>query len=415
MNLGGLLGERLREAWAELGANPGRSCLQALAVVLGVASVLGGFAITDSTRRQSEQWYVRRGGLDKLNVHPRPLAKTASPGALQAANRGLRRSDAEAGAALAPEAVTGFSEHRYTSALVRSPHAAQERMVNGIGADYAALEGYALDRGRGFAAREAEGAPVAVLGSEAVRTFFPEGDPVGRTLVLAGVPVVVVGTFRPQEFRYEPDGPNLFAWRNRIIAVPAAFIARRLEADPHVRLDRISFRVPDPGRIQRFSQDLAALLRASHRGLEDFRMDDVAARVRRQQRQGAVYDLVFLVSGMLALLGGGIVNVNIQLASLRERVREVGLRMALGASGREVFLAFMTEALLLTGLGAVLGLAAGVGCAWAITRSLKVALYLRPDSFLWALGLAALCGFAFALVPAFKASRMSPMEALRHE
>ena len=412
----GRLRERLREAWGELRANPGRSVLQALAVVLGVASVLGGFALTDSQRRQSEQLYARWGGMDKLMVQKRPLAKTASPSALQAANLGLRRFDAEAGAALAPEVVAGVAEYRYTSALVRSPYAAQDRLVHGIGADYAALEGYALDRGRGFAAREqAEGTPVAVLGSEAARTFFPDGDPVGHTLVLAGVPVVVVGTYRPRVFRFTSDGENLFAWRNRVIAVPAAFVARRLEADPHLRLDQVSFRVPDPGRIQRFGQDLAALLRASHRGQEDFRLDDVAARVRRQERQGAVYDLVFLVSGLLALLGGGIVNVNIQLASLRERVREVGLRMALGASGREVFLAFMTEALLVTGLGAALGLALGVGCAWSITRSLKVALYLRPDSFLWALALAGLCGFGFALVPAFKASRMSPMEALRHE
>lgn len=167
--------------------------------------------------------------------------------------------------------------------------------------------------------------------------------------------------------------------------------------------------------IEAFSQSLALLLRSSHRLQTDFRLDDVAARVKRQRSQGRVYDLVFVLSGVLALVGGGIVNVNIQMASLRERVREVGVKMALGASGREVFLGFMTEAMLLTALGAVAGLGLGTGFSWVITRCLEVPLFMRPDSFLWAFLLAGACGFGFALYPAWKASRLSPMEALRYE
>jgi len=254
-----------------------------------------------------------------------------------------------------------------------------------------------------------------ILGSEAARTFFPDGDAPGRTLVMDGIPVAVVGTFQPKVFRFLESDPNLFAWRNRTIAVPAAFVQKRLQADPHLRLDVITFRVPDTGRIEAFSLDLAALLRASHRFQTDFRLDDVAARHRREQRQSAVYDLVFMLSGLLALLGGGLVNVNIQLAALRERVQEVGLRMALGASGREVFKAFMTEALVLTALGAAVGLGAGALFAWIIAWWLGVPLYVRPDSFLWAFLLAGAFGFAFALVPAWKAARLSPMEALRYE
>jgi ABC-type antimicrobial peptide transport system permease subunit len=109
------------------------------------------------------------------------------------------------------------------------------------------------------------------------------------------------------------------------------------------------------------------------------------------------------------------VNVNIQLATLKERVREVGVKMAIGASGREVFKEFMTEALLLTGLGGFVGFFIGVAFSKVITTVLEVPLYMDPKSFVWAFLLALVFGFLFAIYPAWKASRLSPMEALRYE
>jgi len=412
----GAAAERFREAWAEIRQNLGRTTLQALGVVLGVASVLGGFAISDSQRRHVERLYARTGGLDKLHVQPKPFVRSGQPTALQAANLGLRAADAAGGAALDPGAVAGVATQKLARVQVRSPLVGQERQVTGIGADFIPMEGHAIARGRGFAARELEaGSPVAILGTEPARTFFPDGDALGRTLVVGGIPVTVVGTFRPRVFRWREGQDNLFKWRNHIIALPAAFVQRRLQADPHLRLDLVTFKLPELSGIQAFSDDLAAMLRTSHRAQSDFRLDDVAAREKRMSGQGQVYRLVFVLSGLLALLGGGIVNVNIQMASLKERVREVGLKMALGASGREVFKGFMTEAMLLTVLGTAAGLGAGAGFSWGITRVLGIPLYMSPGSFLWAFLLAGVFGFAFALYPAWKASRLSPMEALRYE
>jgi len=216
-------------------------------------------------------------------------------------------------------------------------------------------------------------------------------------------------------FRFRKGQHNVFRWRNRIVALPEPLIARRMQGDSYDRVDRLTFRIRDLNVMSTFSKELGALLRANHRQQEDFRLDDVATRIRRQQKQGDIYDMVFLLSGILSLVGGGIVCVNIQMASLKERVREVGVKMAIGASGREIFKEFMTEALLVTLFGCLGGALIGVGFSALITGSLGVPLFMASTSFLWAFLLAGIFGFLFALYPAFKAARQSPMEALRYE
>jgi ABC-type antimicrobial peptide transport system permease subunit len=394
----------------------GRSVLQSLGVILGVASVLGGFSISDSMRQQSQKLYVKLGGLDKLNVQPNAQLRDGAPTALQSANLGLRHADAEGGEEMDPKDVASKSVRRAAKARVVSPFADQTRAITGIAADFIPMEGYAVQYGRTFAPPDLEtGAPVAILGSETADTFFPGGGALGQTIRVGDDPVTVVGVFQERIFRFREDGGNVFRWRNRILAMPSAFVQKRLLADAYHRVDRVTFRLPEMNVMKGFSERLTSLLKTSHRLQDDFRLDDVASRVHKQQSQEAIYNLVFLLSGVLALLGGGIVNVNIQMASLKERVREVGLKMAIGASGREVFKGFMTEAMLLTVLGAVLGLAGGVLFSWVMTLNLGVPLAMEPASFLWSLLLAAVFGFAFALYPAWKASRLSPMEALRYE
>jgi putative ABC transport system permease protein len=417
MKTTGAFRERLLEAWTELRENPGRSFLQALGVMLGVASVLGGFSISDSQRRQTEHVFARIGGIDKLNVLPTDTVYDGAPSALQSANLGLRLEDASDGGAVpSAKAVNATSILKQARARIRSEHADQERDVNGIGADYVPLNGYEVEEGRGFSSHDfATGAPVAILGAEAASVFFPSGDAVGKTLRIGEVPVTVIGVFQEKNFRFREGQQNIFAWRNKIVAVPSLLVTSRMNGDQYHRLDRITFRVPDLAAMASFSKELSSLVTSNHRLQKDFRLDDVQKRLQRQFSQGQVYNLIFMLSGVLALIGGGMVNVNIQLASLKERVREVGVRMAIGAPGAEIFKAFMTEALLLTLLGSAVGFVVGIVFSWTITRLIGVPLTLNGLSFLWATLMAVVFGFLFALYPAVKASRQSPMEALRYE
>ncbi len=413
----GAFRERTFAAWVEIRENLGRSILQTLGVLLGVASVLGGFSISDSQRRHSDDAWAKRGGFDKLNVQPSAAVKDGTtPSALQNANLGLRRDDASDGEKLGGKVVNAVSVEKFARDRVRSPFADQERQITGIGADYLALNGYEIERGRVFSSEDiAKATPVCLLGAEANSVFFPTGDGVGQIIRVGNMPVTVVGVLREKIFHWRESEGNVFAWRNRIIALPATLVASRMQGDAYHRVDRVVFKIPDIDLMQNFTKGLTSSLMTSHRLQEDFRIDDIAARVRKRRSQGQVYNVIFMLAGVVSLIGGGMVNVNIQLATLKERVREVGVKMAIGASGREIFKEFMTEAMLLSSLGAFLGFAVGVAFSKIITSVLEVPLYLDPKSFIWAFLLAGLFGFVFALYPAFKASRQSPMEALRYE
>jgi putative ABC transport system permease protein len=412
----GAFRERVRNAWVEMRENLGRATLQSLGVLLGVASVLGGFSISDSMRQRSMKLYVKMGGLDKLNVQPSAVIKEGSPTALQMANLGLRHEDAVEGQDLDPTTVTGIALQKFARARVRSAFADQERDIRGIGGDFLAVDGYTIARGRNFTRQDLDSAaPVAILGTEAVEVFFPNGNALGQTIRVGDVPVTVIGLLKERVFYFRKSNRNLFRRRNRIIAIPTTLVARRFEGDQYRRLDRVTFRIPKIDAMSSFSKSLSLLLKSNHRQQDDFRLDDVGARVRKENSQGDVYDMIFLLSGVLSLIGGGIVNVNIQMATLKERVREVGVKMAIGASGKEVFKEFMTEAMLLTGAGSLVGLLVGVGFSKVITASLGIPLAIDPKSFVWAYALAGVFGFLFALYPAVKASRLSPMEALHYE
>ena len=408
--------ERVRNAWTEMRENLGRSALQSLGSMLGVASVLGGFSISDSMRQRSMELYRKMGGLDKLNIQPSAAIKEGNQSALQMANLGLRNADATEGEEVDMSSVSGVSIQKFARARVRSTFADQERDIRGIGRDFLPLDGYEIARGRAFSDDDiANATPVAILGSEALSVFFPNGDAVGKTIRVGDVPVQVVGVLKERVFRFRQSNRNMFRWRNRIVAVPTSLVARRFQGDRYHRLDRLTFRIRNFNVMEAFSKKLGTLLTTNHRLQNDFRIDNVAARVRKERSQGDAYDIIFLLSGVLSLVGGGMVNVNIQLASLKERIREVGVKMAIGASGPEVFKDFMTEAMLLTASGALVGLGLGVGFSAGITHFLGIPLHMDAKSFLWAWVLAGVFGFVFALYPAWKASRLSPMEALRYE
>ena len=149
--------------------------------------------------------------------------------------------------------------------------------------------------------------------------------------------------------------------------------------------------------------------------MEDFEVYNREERLRQQQSQGQVFDITFMVTGVVSLIVGGIVIMNILLMGVRERTREIGLRKALGARRRDIMWQILTESITLSTFGGVVGTTLGFGLAMIIAALSPLPAIVEPWSVAMGLGITAIVGLFFGLYPAMRAAKLDPIEALRRE
>jgi putative ABC transport system permease protein len=152
-----------------------------------------------------------------------------------------------------------------------------------------------------------------------------------------------------------------------------------------------------------------------HGGVKDFVVVNRSDRLARSQEEGKVFDVTFLVTGIVSLVVGGIVIMNIMLASFQERIREVGVRKALGAKGTDIVAQFLVESVLVTSIGGAFGLLAGIGFAKGISVMLGEPAVITARMAVVGVIASVTTGLFFGMYPAFRASRLNPVEALRYE
>src|SRR6185436_8017320 len=160
---------------------------------------------------------------------------------------------------------------------------------------------------------------------------------------------------------------------------------------------------------------IKAVLLRQHGGVQDFEVINREERLKQQEAESAVFDITFMVTGIVSLIVGGIVIMNIMLASLRDRIREVGVRKAIGAKGLDVALQFLVESVLVTSIGGLAGLPLGMAFAGGITALLGQPAVITPRMAIVSVVASVTVGLVFGLYPAIKASRLNPVEALRYE
>jgi len=258
-------------------------------------------------------------------------------------------------------------------------------------------------------------ARVAVLGDTAARLYFGNEDPLGKTVFLSDVGFRVVGVMRRKEFYFNEGDNNALEWMNRQTIIPLTSLYARFTGDADKRVNYINVMVDDVKNNRKAAQEITKVLYRRHAGVEDFEVHNREERLRQQESQGKVFDVTFMVTGIVSLVVGGIVIMNIMLASLRERIREVGIRNAIGARGVDVALQFLVETLLVTSIGGIAGLPLGMAFAKGITALIGQPAVITPHMALVSIVASVATGLFFGLYPAIKAARLNPVEALRYE
>lgn len=408
----GLL-EALEGGLAEVRSHKLRTVLQTLGVILGVGSLVAVQALADAGRRQSLRFFAEVGGLTKIGVVNRPPQEGTAT-AKELRSKGLTLDDALALRAEVREArfVDPMS---WSWQLVRTPDYQEHRDVTGVTPDYAAVYKFWPERGRFITEDDlARAAPVAVLGDTAAKLLFGNANPLGRTVQIGESGFVVVGVMRRKEFFFEGRDDNALEWMNRMTIVPLSAVHARFNGDTDRRIGFVNVVVGKVADIPKASEAIRGLLQRRH-GVVDFRVWNRSDRMAEQEERMKVFDITFLVAGLVSLIVGGVVIMNIMLASFQERVREVGVRKALGARPLDIAVQFLVETVLVTVLGSGAGLLAGIALAQGITGLLKMPAEITLRMGVVAVGAAVAVGFVFGLYPAVRAARLVPVEALRYE
>ena len=404
----------IRSAWRALRANLLRSLLTMLGIIIGVAAVITMIAVGQGATDRVQE-YMKVLGANVMLVLP---GGANSGGVRQGAQtaQGLTEEDATAIALEVPEVQVAAPNSRATVQAVYG-NSNWSTPVFGATNDYLEARDWPLESGRLFEAAELQGAAkVALIGSTVARELFGDQDPIDQVVRLRSVPITIVGVLSSK-------GQN--SWgsdQDDVMIVPISTFRNRLQGGTAGRVKRvasISVKVRDGADMKVAEESITELLRQRFRvqpgADEPFRIRNLTEMLQTQEASSRTMTLLLSAVAGISLVIGGIGIMNIMLVSVTERTREIGLRMAVGARGRDILAQFLIEAVTLSLVGGAVGVLLGAGATWAVGEFAGWKVSMTLDSIVLAAGFAVLVGVFFGYYPAHKASRLLPIEALRHE
>jgi putative ABC transport system permease protein len=397
--------ETVRTAFGSLRGNRVRTLLMALGTVIGVAAVIVVLGVGQGARA-SVEGRIRSLGANLLTIRP----EWAQTGAVRSGTvQTLVRADADALAKL--DGIASVAPEMSAGAQQRWLDKNRTGTVIGTTPEYFDVRSLTIERGVPFSAQDvAERRRVVVIGSTIVEELFGASDPLGERLQLRGIAFQVIGVIESKG-----DGGPMSS--DDQVIVPITVHEGVLFGQRH--LTALSIQLADEKRADEVQENVRGLLRLRHRLAEDA-PDDFQLRSQTEmlKTMGAVTDTLTALLGAVAavsLVVGGIGIMNIMLSSVRERTREIGVRMAIGARRRDVLLQFLAEAVVVAVGGGLVGVALGYGGAFLVSAiggwETRVPLYAP---FL-ALSVSASIGVLFGVGPARRAASLDPVEALRQE
>lgn len=400
--------EIFKAALTALRRNKTRSLLTALGIIIGVAAVIAAFAVGAGANKSIDD-QISSFGSNFIIVFPDRMAQQTT-----GTMRYLTDEDAYA-IGREVSGVEAVAPIINTSAPIVYGNSNWSSSVVGSTASYMTVQDWVVARGRGINESDVRQATkVAVIGQTIADKLFVGEDPIGKSIRIRKVPFVVVGIF-------EPKGQSAMGNdQDEFVMVPLTAAQRRLVRwDTPGRVSNIFIKGLSMNALEYVQSQTEALLRERHRikggEPDDFQVRNVTQMLEARRQTTTIMSMLLGSIAFISLVVGGIGIMNIMLVSVTERTREIGIRMAVGAKAMDIRLQFLIEAVALSMIGGVLGIVLGVAVGYALASLTTAPPIFTVSSIMLAFLFSAMVGVGFGYYPAWKASLLNPIDALKYE
>jgi putative ABC transport system permease protein len=397
----------IRVALRALRRNAMRSVLTALGIIIGVGAVITMVSIGNGAKSLIEA-QVAALGTNIVTVFPGSFSSSGGFRGGFGSSVSLTPEDADAIASDVPN-IDGISPEVRDRSQVLANGLNWSTSVYGVGPDYPYIRNWNILVGGMFEDQEVKTlAKICVIGRTVAEQLFPNEDPIGQTLRIRNLPFRVTGVLAPKGFSVTGQD------QDDVVLIPYTSHMRRVSRRTSVSAILIQASAPD--KLDKVKQDVEDLLTQRRRGREpDFTVrtqEEIAAA--RTETSKTMTLLLACIAGV-SLLVGGIGIMNIMLVSVTERTREIGIRLAIGAHGKDVLTQFLIEAVLLSALGGIIGVTLGIAASELVAHYVGWPVLVSTVSVVVAVAFSALVGVFFGYYPARKAAQLDPIDALRYE
>jgi len=385
-----------------------RSTLTALGIIIGVACVIAMIAVGQGSQA-SIQAQISSLGTNFLMIFPG--VATQSGARIFTGQSTITDDDVDAVRAECPSVAYVTPVSRSAAQIVNG-NLNWGTSVQGVGVEWPFVRSWNVEKGAFFSDSDVRAAAkVCILGSTVANALFEGQDPVGQMVRIKNFPFRVVGVLETK------GGNSMGQDQDDTVIAPYTTVMRLLKKTQ--KIDMFMASAVSRGAVDEAQKEIEALLRQRHR-LQPGQDSDFMIRSQQEIAQTAdetsrTLSVLLASAASISLLVGGIGIMNIMLVSVTERTREIGVRMAIGAKGRDILTQFLIEALTLSVAGGAIGIALGMGASRILAWKARWPILLSPAAVVLAFGFSAAIGIFFGFYPARKASLQDPIEALRYE
>ena len=404
-----LFTELLKMAALSLIANKLRTMLTMLGIIIGVAAVIAMVSVGMGVR-QNVVDSISRLGSNLLVVMP------------GSSNRGGIRGAAGSVITLTYEDAEAIKKRiknvEYVSPTVSGSyqivygHENWNSSVQGVVPEYVSIQSLTLKSGLFFTEHDVDvRSRVAVIGTTVATNLFGEVNPVGKKIRIGSSPYTVIGLIASK------GSSSMGQDQDDIVLIPLTTAQERLIGITYVR--SINVQVSDADKMDQVQSQIETLLRQRHRlaadAEDDFNVRNLTSLMETMSETTTMLTLLLGSIAGISLIVGGIGIMNILIASVVERTREIGIRKAIGATYNSIMLQFLIESTMISVTGGVIGIGVGIGLSMAISKFGSFKTVISPESIIVAFGFSLAIGIIFGMLPARRAARLDPIDALRYE